>query len=107
VLRTVRGTLEELEAAAAQTGDAYLRVFVREQPRAGLADDVRALLPGAVDVRIAPDVTSRHGARAASSPAARGSVPRELFRQYLDGIGHAADDRLTALFDELLDAETV
>ena len=35
-------------------GDAFLRVFVREQPRAGLADDVRALLPSAVDVRIAP-----------------------------------------------------
>jgi exonuclease SbcD len=107
VLRTVRGTLSELEAAAAAVGDAYLRVLVCEQPRAGLADDVRALLPGAVDVRIAPDSADHAGASEASIPVARGTVPRELFRQYLDGIGHAADDRLVALFDELLDAETV
>jgi exonuclease SbcD len=107
VLRTVRGTLAELEAAAAGAGDAFLRVFVREQPRAGLADDVRALLPSAVDVRIAPDTVDPGGARDTSSPASRSSVPRELFRQYLDGIAHAADDRLVALFDELLDAETV
>jgi exonuclease SbcD len=107
VLRTVRGTLAELEAAASGADDAYLRVFVREQPRAGLADDVRALLPSAVDVRIAPDTAWEHGAGNTSPPATRSSVPRELFRQYLDGIGHAADDRLVALFDELLDAETV
>lgn len=111
VLRTVRGTLSELEAAAAVAGagagDAYLRVFVREQPRAGLADDVRALLPSAVDVRIAPDAKPEPGAHSPSAPATRSSVPRELFHQYLDGIGHAADVRLAALFDELLDAETV
>jgi exonuclease SbcD len=106
VLRTVRGSLAELEAAAAGAGDAYLRVFVREQPRAGLADDVRALLPGAVDVRIAPDTAPQTGSGEKSS-VARGSVPRELFRQYLDDIDHAADDRLVALFDELLDAESV
>jgi exonuclease SbcD len=103
----MRGTLAELEAAADGAGDAFLRVFVREQPRAGLADDVRALLPSAVDVRIAPETFAEHGAREASPPVNRSSVPRELFRQYLDGIGHAADDRLVALFDELLDAETV
>jgi exonuclease SbcD len=107
VLRTVRGTLAELENAADGAGDAFLRVFVREQPRAGLADDVRALLPSAVDVRIAPETVVERGAREGSSPADRSSVPRELFRQYLDGIAHAADDRLIALFDELLDAETV
>jgi exonuclease SbcD len=107
VLRTVRGTLAELEAAAAGAGDAYLRVFVREQPRAGLADDVRALLPSAVDVRIAPDAVPERGTSDTSSRVTRSSVPRELFRQYLDNIGHATDDRLVALFDELLDAETV
>jgi exonuclease SbcD len=102
-LRTLRGTLPELEAAAASVGDAWLRVFVREPPRAGLADDVRALLPRAVDVRVAtsqpPDV----------EPAVTGRsnlAPRELFGAYLAASGHATDERLTALFDELLD-ETV
>ena len=106
VLRTVRGTLAELEAAAPDAGDAYLRVFVREAPRAGLADDVRAMFPNAVDVRVAPDL-EKLAAAGHSPPVARAASPRDLFRQYLGETGHATDDRLVALFDELLDAETV
>jgi exonuclease SbcD len=105
VLRTLRGTLAELEAAAPGVGDAFLRVFVREQPRAGLADDVRMLLPTAVDVRVAPDVIA--DASAAAKNSTRATAPRDLFGQYLAETGHAADARLVALFDELLDAETV
>ena len=57
VLRTLRGTFAELEKLAAPTSATpSCASFVREQPRAGLADDVRALLPTAVDVRVAPDV---------------------------------------------------
>ena len=37
----------------------------------------------------------------------RAPSPRDLFRQYLAETGHSDDDRLVALFDELLDAETV
>ncbi|HEV7523917.1 MAG TPA: exonuclease subunit SbcD [Acidimicrobiia bacterium] len=105
VLRTLRGTFAELEAAAPDAGDAFLRVFVREQPRAGLADDVRALLPNAVDVRVAPDVATE--TLGAVHPTPRAALPRDLFRQYLGETGHSADDRLVALFDELLDSETV
>ncbi len=105
VLRTLRGTLSELEAAAPGVGDAFLRVFVREQPRAGLADDVRALLPTAVDVRVAPDVAPETPGGA--KKVTRATSPRDLFGQYLAETGHAADDRLVALFDELLDAEAV
>jgi exonuclease SbcD len=105
VLRTLRGTLAELEAAAPDVGDAFLRVFVREQPRAGLADDVRMLLPTAVDVRVAPDVVGE--APGAVKKVTRATTPRDLFGQYLAETGHAADARLVALFDELLDAETV
>lgn len=48
----VAGTLEELRAMAASLGDAWLRVVVRtEAPVPGIADEVRALLPNAVDVR--------------------------------------------------------
>jgi exonuclease SbcD len=104
VLRTLRGTVAELEAAAPKAGDAFLRVFVREQPRAGLADDVRAMFPNAVDVRIAPDVAAE--AAEATPRVARATTPRDLFRQYLGETGHAADDRLVGLFDELLDAES-
>jgi exonuclease SbcD len=105
VLRTLRGTFAELEAAAPDVGDAFLRVFVKEQPRAGLADDVRLLLPTAVDVRVAPDVVAE--APGAAKKVARATTPRDLFGQYLAETGHSADARLVALFDELLDAETV
>jgi DNA repair protein SbcD/Mre11 len=105
VLRTLRGTLAELESAAPTTGDAFLRVFVREQPRAGLADDVRALLANAVDVRVAPDAVDDTGV--VKPRVARATTPRDLFGQYLGETGHATDDRLVALFDELLDAESV
>jgi exonuclease SbcD len=105
VLRTMHGTLAELEAAAPTAGDAFLRVFVREQPRAGLADAVRAMLPNAVDVRVAPDIAA--GAADLAPRVARATTPRDLFRQYLGETGHAADDRLVGLFDELLDAESV
>jgi len=105
-LRTLRGTLAELEAMAPDVGDAHLRVFVRELPRAGLADDVRMLLPTAVDVRVSPDVAPEDGRRAVRSTE-RASTPRDLFREYLVETGHAEDDRLVALFDELHDAETV
>ena len=105
VLRTLRGTFAELEAAAPGVGDAYLRVFVREQPRAGLADDVRALLPTAVDVRVAPDVAT--AAPDVAPRVERATTPHDLFRQYLAETGHADDDRLVALFDELHDSESV
>ncbi len=104
VLRTLRGTLAELEAAAPDVGDAFLRVFVKEQPRAGLADDVRMLLPTAVDVRVAPDVVAE--APGKPKKVARATTPRDLFGQYLDETGHSPDERLVALFDELLDAES-
>jgi exonuclease SbcD len=107
VLRTLSGTLAELEGAAPGTGDAFLRVYVREAPRAGLADDVRALLPNAVDVRIAPREQDRDPDTDAHRAARAGAAPRELFTQYLSDAGHAPDQHLLALFDELLDAETV
>ncbi len=51
-LRTVRGSLAELSTL--DTGDAWLRVYVAEPPRAGLREDVQALLPRALEVRIDP-----------------------------------------------------
>src|SRR6201994_2277991 len=51
-LRTVHGTLAELEASADFYGQDYLRVYLREATRAGLRDDTMAILPNALEVRI-------------------------------------------------------
>jgi DNA repair protein SbcD/Mre11 len=97
-LRTVRGTLADL--AAVEPGDAWLRVYVREAPRAGLRQEVQELLPRALEVRIDPDLAPAADTRAA--PARRsGRSPRELFGDYLDSRGHG-DDGVRDLFDELL-----
>jgi exonuclease SbcD len=99
-LRTVRATFEELRSRAESCGDAWLRVFVREAPRAGLADEVRALLPRAVDVRVdAPAAADQEGA---GTPARLGRAPAELFAEFLGDRG-ITDDRLAALFQQLLD----
>jgi len=47
-LRTVYGTLAELEARAGDFGDDYLRVYLREPTRAGLRDDTLEILPNAL-----------------------------------------------------------
>jgi DNA repair protein SbcD/Mre11 len=96
-LRTVRGTLDELSKV--DTGEAWLRVYVREQPRAGLREDVQALLPRAVEVRIDPELMPSPDAATQTAQRA-GRSPRELFADYLDSIGHA-DDGVRDLFDDL------
>jgi exonuclease SbcD len=97
-LRTVRGTLAEL-AQYAQS-DAWLRVYVREAPRAGLREEVQELLPRALEVRIDPELLPVRDA--GERPASRtGRSPRELFADYLASRGHA-DDGVRELFDELL-----
>jgi exonuclease SbcD len=102
VLRTVRGTLAELAAAAESSGEAWLRVIVREAPRAGLADEVRALLPRALDVRVEPPERPDEPAR----PAKRlGRSPDELFAEFL-AEREVDDQRIVTLFRRLLDETT-
>jgi exonuclease SbcD len=96
-LRTLRGTLAQIEAMADEVGDAYLRIELEEPARAGLADQVRAILPEAVEVRLAA-LDSEPGRDVARR---LGRDPSELFREYL-GVRKVDDPRLTALFDELL-----
>ena len=105
-LRTVEGTLEQLRAyAASNDGDgAWLRVRVHEAVRAGLADEVRALLPNVVDVIVVHDDDGGSGRSARS--AMRGHSPRELFGEFCTSRG-IADERVVALFDELLEELTV
>ncbi|TDE56685.1 exonuclease SbcCD subunit D [Nonomuraea mesophila] len=99
-LRTVRGTLEQLEGL--EQGDDWLKVIVEEKPRVGLADDVRELLPGAVDVMLDERFRPVPATRRAGSPE-RGA--RELFREYLTATGRH-DDQVAALFDRLHDEVT-
>jgi DNA repair protein SbcD/Mre11 len=102
-LRTVTGTFAELEALAAteDLGGAWLRVRVTEAARAGLNDDVRALLGDRV-VEVRTEASGE--ADRAPSPSRSGRTPQELFQAYL-AEQEIADDRLVALFAELLDQE--
>ncbi|WP_434743383.1 exonuclease SbcCD subunit D [Micromonospora sp. SH-82] len=98
-LRTVRGTLEQLAEATVPEG--WLRVYVREQPRAGLREQVQELLPTAVEIRIDPELVPAPGSGTRTAQRA-GRSPRELFADYLDSRGHA-DEGVRELFDELFE----
>jgi exonuclease SbcD len=110
-LHTLRGSLAELEGLAPSgppadgPGDSWLRIVVRERPRLGLADEVRARFPNAVDVLVEDPSGSQMPRRGASGPvvpAATATSPHDLFSNYLAERG-TQDDRLVALFDRLLD----
>ena len=95
-LRTVRGTLPELEAQAASFGDDYLRVWLREPTRAGLRDDTVAVLPNALEVRIDPTFAApSRTERPTATHAARS--PGQLFADYCAS-ERVEDARVAALF---------
>ncbi|MGH8928489.1 MAG: exonuclease SbcCD subunit D [Acidimicrobiia bacterium] len=96
-LRTLRGSMAEIEALAAGAGDDYLRIELIEKARVGLAEEVRDLLPGAVEIRLAPAGTGE----TAEIPRRLGRDPGELFREYLTH-REVDDPALVSLFDELL-----
>lgn len=98
-LRTVRGTLAQLAEIDAPEG--WLRVYVREQPRAGLREEVQELLPRALEIRIDPELVPAPGSGTRVAQRA-GRSPSELFADYLSSRGHA-DDGVRELFDELLE----
>jgi DNA repair protein SbcD/Mre11 len=102
-LRTLVGSADELAAAAARDrGDDWLRLIVRDAPRAGLADELRTHFGDrAVDVRIEATVPAR--APVSSEPHTRS--PQELFAEFLAERGDT-DARVPALFAELLDEES-
>lgn len=97
-LRTLEGTLAELTAMAPEVGDDLLRVIVQERSRAGLADDVRTLLPNALDIRLAAPEDDGEPGRTTR----QGKTPHELFAGYL-AERDIDDERLEALFAQLLD----
>jgi len=105
-LRTVHGTLAELEAQADGFGDDYLRVYLREPSRAGLRDDTVAILPNALEVRIDPEFAPQATAGKGSGQQPRTArTPEQLFADYCATRG-VSDPRVAALFRELHDEVT-
>ena len=104
-LRTVRGTLAELEARAAGFGDDYLRVYLQEPTRAGLRDDTVEILPGALEVRIDPEFAPQPDKAPRTAPASGTRTPGQLFADYC-ATRDVSDPRVAALFGELHDEVT-
>ncbi len=98
-LRTVRGTLDDLRAVADELTDCWVRVHLREPARAGIADEVRALVPTVVDVVAAPPERAGTDAPRVSRS---GRSPQELFEIFCREREHT-DPRTRALFAELLE----
>jgi exonuclease SbcD len=99
-LRTVRGSLAELSTL--DTGDAWLRVYVAEPPRAGLREEVQAMLPRALEVRIDPRMLPDPAIADRGSRANAGRTASELFADYLAQRGHV-DEPTVNLFARLHD----
>ena len=100
----VRGTLDEVTALGEQHVDAYLRVVLDvERPEPGLAQRVRDVLPGAVDVRLAYDRTEDEP----DAPGLAALAPTDLFaRYYRSQHGVEPAPELLALFNELLEEQS-
>lgn len=97
-LRTVRGSLAELATVELDPA-AWLRVVVREAPRAGLKEEVQALLPRVLEVRIDPQMLPELDG-SATITVRTGRSPRELFAEYLASRG-VADEAVAVLFNRL------
>ncbi|WP_073260597.1 exonuclease SbcCD subunit D [Cryptosporangium aurantiacum] len=103
-LRTISGTVAELGEHAAEYADAYLRVIIREPARAGLREEVQAVLPGALEVRIDPEFAAPlQIARPDRTQGKNG--PAELFAEFCAERA-VVDDRVQALFGRLHDDVT-
>jgi DNA repair protein SbcD/Mre11 len=102
-LRTLRGGLEQVLARRDEVGDDLLRVILEEAPRPGLADEVRAALPHAVDVTVArPERDDDATVEVAFDADDLRRSPVALFEEYLTD-QRIEDRRLGVLFRRLLE----
>lgn len=97
-LVSVSGTMDHVTVAAESVGDAYVRVELNEPARVGLADEVRKLIPNAVDVILRDAREPRSGSYEARTTVAG----PEAFHQYLTD-NDVVDPDVESLFAELLD----
>lgn len=96
----VQGRVEQVVEQAASLGDAYFRVFLEvEGPRPGLADQVRALLPNAIQVHLRYERAEVDGDRAPLGAMA----PRDQFvAWHQHSLGAPPSAELLGAFDEVL-----
>jgi exonuclease SbcD len=104
-LRTVHGTLAELQGRAGEFGDDYLRVYLREATRAGLRDDTIDVLPNALEVRIDPEFTTQPEQAPRPREARTARTPAQLFADYC-ATRDVSDQKVAALFGQLHDEVT-
>jgi len=98
-LRDVRGTFEELGAQKDELGDAFLRVKLTcGGPMPGLGDQVRALLPNALQVQL-----DYPRGETQAETRIRGLTAREQYAHYLrEKQGAEPDQEELDLFESLL-----
>jgi len=90
------GTLEQVIARAPEVEGAYVKVVLDEKARAGLNEEVRAAIPGTVDVIISRTDDGRPMERVTRA----GRSPADLFATYLAHKG-VEDQAVLDLFREL------
>jgi DNA repair protein SbcD/Mre11 len=102
-LLDVSGTMDELAAHADTVGDSWLRVTLGcERPQPGMAEQVREILPGTIEVRLD---YRREDRIDPARPRVRTLSSRQQFERFLtERYGTAPDTTDLDLFDELLDA---
>jgi exonuclease SbcD len=100
-LRDVQGTFEELRGLADEVGEAFLRVTVKtEAPVPGLAEQVKELLPNALDVTV--DHPRDDGDSVDEGTSRTQLEPGELFTRYYERKnGSPPSAELQALFRSL------
>lgn len=96
----VRAALADLPAMADRLGDAYLRVFLSVPgPTPGVAEQVRDILPNAVDVNLVYERAEEEP----QGPPVSSLQPRDQFlRYYGDRYGTEPDPALLDAFGEVL-----
>jgi DNA repair protein SbcD/Mre11 len=104
-LKTLRGSLDQVIDEGERAGDAFLRVILAEQARAGLGDLVREKLPNALEVQLDEAHRPRPGVRGQDRPSRAGRTPVQLFGDYL-AEQNVADPRVERMFADLLEEMT-
>ena len=103
-LRTLRGTVADVIARAGEPAmaEAHLRIVLEEPARVGLADEVRAAVPQAVEVVLASRADGDGTPERTADPDRLRRTPHDLLAEYL-AERDAADERVVRLFDDLVD----
>ncbi len=103
-LRTLRGTVADVIARAGEAAmaEAHLRIVLDERARVGLADEVRAAVPQAVEVVLAGRADGEGEPERRADPDRLRRTPHDLLAEYL-AERDALDERVVRLFDDLVD----